>query len=412
MIGMKMLKTRNKPVSIFEPLPKQVEPWRDLSPILLLTGSAGGGKSRLAAEKVHGFCLKYPGAMALMLRRTRESMTNSTVLFFERTIANSQPMVRHFPSKKRFEYMNGSILAYGGMANEEQREQIRSIGAEGKVDICWMEEAIKFKEDDYQEILGRMRGTAAPWMQVILSTNPGGPMHWINQRLILGGEATVYYSGALDNPHNPPEYIENLKRMTGIMAKRLRDGQWVQAEGVVYPEFDDDNIVDTEPDPELPIELGIDDGYTNPRAILFIQQTDTEILIFDEIYHSKHLPEVCIQETLDKCETEEWPKPQIAIAPSEAVELRKRLRIADIPVRKGTHKVIEGIKVVRSLILDGNGYRTIKVHRRCKNLINEIMSGYTYPEAGSRSDDETPLKENDHACDALRYWCWVRARTH
>ena len=64
----------------FVPLPWQVKPWRDKALELLLTGSAGGGKSRLAGEKIHGFCKKYPGAMGLMVRKTRNSMTNSTVL--------------------------------------------------------------------------------------------------------------------------------------------------------------------------------------------------------------------------------------------------------------------------------------------------------------------------------------------
>jgi phage terminase large subunit len=420
-------KIKHKPIAIFNPLPWQIAPWRDLSPILLLTGSAGGGKSRLAAEKILAFCWKYPRSMAVMLRKTRESMMNSTVLFMERTVIANQVGVRHFNSKNRFEYANGSILAYGGMKDEEQREQIRSIGQEGRVDIVWMEEATKFKEDDYQEVLARMRGTAAPWRQVILSTNPSHPQHWIHQRLMLGGEASIHYSKAADNPHNPPEYLETLGRLTGILAQRLRDGKWVQAEGIVYPEFDEDNLTDNEPDPERPIELGVDDGYVNPRAILFIQRTDNEILVFDEIYHSKHLPEVCVAETVERVQSWPWPLddqvqedlkeliarklPEIAICPSEAVELRKRFRDADIPVRKGTHKIVEGIKLVRSLILDGQGYRTLKVNRRCTNLINEIMGGYKYPELGSKRDDENPIDENNHACDAFRYWAWVRAKT-
>jgi hypothetical protein len=101
----------------FQPLPWQIAPWRDQSPVLLLTGSAGGGKSRLAAEKLHGFCLRYPGAMALAMRKIRQSMTNSTVLFIERSVIGRDPRVNHYPSKLRFEYDNGSILAYGGMAN-------------------------------------------------------------------------------------------------------------------------------------------------------------------------------------------------------------------------------------------------------------------------------------------------------
>ncbi len=150
-------------VAIFRPLPWQVPAWRDTSSVVLLTGSAGGGKSRLAAEKLHAYCLRYPGAMALMLRKTRESMVNSSVLFMARQVIGDDPQVVHLPSRHRFEYANGSILAYGGMADEAQREQIRSIGQDGGLDIAWMEEASRFSEADFNELLPRMRGKAAPW---------------------------------------------------------------------------------------------------------------------------------------------------------------------------------------------------------------------------------------------------------
>ena len=115
MIGMlpqnQTLKPRVNFIGSYTPLPWQIPAWRDTSLIMLLTGRAGGGKSRIAAEKLHGFCLKYPGAMALAMRKTRESMTNSTVLVLEGKIIAGDPRVRHNQSKNRFEYENGSILA-------------------------------------------------------------------------------------------------------------------------------------------------------------------------------------------------------------------------------------------------------------------------------------------------------------
>jgi PBSX family phage terminase large subunit len=409
---------------------------------LLLAGPAGTGKSRLAAEKIHAYLLKYGNATGLALRKTRQSMTNSTVLFLERTVIGRDPRVRHVKSEHRFEYWNGSILAYGGMADEEQREQIRSIGIDGGVDICWAEEAVRFTEDDKNEILGRMRGKAAPWQQVIWSTNPGPPSHWINQQLILGKLAAVYDKARPeDNPYNPPQYLAYLEMLTGILRQRLLEGKWVQAEGLVYPEFDLENLVEDKPDPDLPFELAFDEGYIDPRAILFVQSKGSEILVFDELYHSRHLAEVCVRETLDRCifwsgaalppemersangEIAQWCRqedpvthkprvrlPEIAVGSPEAKEMQQRLRLADIPYRSRPHEVVEGIKTVRELICDGNGYRTLKVNRaNCPNFVRELTEGYQYPESGRR-DNEKPKDGNDHACDAFRYWAWVRAR--
>lgn len=161
--------SRSKPriIAPFSPLAWQVAPWRDTSRTILLTGSAGGGKSRLAAEKLHGYCLRYPGATALALRKVKVSMGGGLVLLMERRIIGDDPHVHHYPSKSRFEYANGSILAYGGLEDEEQRKRLRSIGQDGAVDICWMEEAVEFVREDYQEVLARLRGKAAPWRQVI-----------------------------------------------------------------------------------------------------------------------------------------------------------------------------------------------------------------------------------------------------
>jgi PBSX family phage terminase large subunit len=413
-------------IAPFRPLPWHIAPWRDTSREILLAGPAGTGKSRLAAEKVHAFLLKYPGATGVVVRKTRQSMVNSTVLFLERTIIGRDPRVIHKKAEHRFEYANGSILAYGGMADEEQREQIRGIGINAGVDIVWMEEAVRFTEDDHNEILARMRGKAAPWTQIILSTNPGAPSHWINQKMILGKMAVVYDKATpQDNPYNPKEYIETLNYLTGILRQRLLDGLWVQAEGLVYPEFDHDNIAEItdEPDPRYGIELGADDGYVDPRAILFIQHQPDKIFVFDEIYHSRHLEEVCVSEVVQRCQeiTDGWNKnlaankllllrlPDIAIMSPEASALRQHFKKANIPVRGADNDIVLGISTLRSLILDGNGVRILKVHPRCTNLIRELTETYRYPE-GSHRDNEKPADGGDHACEALRYWAHTRAK--
>jgi PBSX family phage terminase large subunit len=403
-------------------VPWQLRALGNKSRILLCTGSAGGGKSRMAGEKLHAFCLKYPGAMTLALRKTRQSMTNSTVLFLERTVIGKDPRVVHRKTDHRFEYSNGSVLAYGGMKDEDQREQVRSIGLDGGVDMIWMEEATRFTEDDFNELLPRLRAKAGSFRQILLTTNPAGPMHWIRQRLILGKLAEVIRSGAVDNPHNGEEYLETLNLLTGVLRDRLVDGEWVAEEGAVYAEFDESNVTtaDREPDPKLPIEIAFDDGYVDPRAILFIQRTGAEIFVYDEIYQSRKLDQYHVDMIVDRC-AERWgwkdaarrvpnKLPELAVGSPEAVELKERLRLADIPVRMKTHEIVEGIKVVRRLVRDGNDHRTIKVHPRCTNLIGEITGGYQYPKEGSRRDDETPIDENNHAVDALRYWCYTRAR--
>jgi phage terminase large subunit len=102
--------------------------------------------------------------------------------------------------------------------------------------------------------------------------------------------------------------------------------------------------------------------------------------------------------------------PEIAAGSPEAVELHKHFQKRDIVARFAVHKVVEGIKVVRRHILDGKKYRALQVSPLCKHFIEELTIGYQYPPEGTKRDDEKPLDGNDHACDAFRYWAWLRAR--
>lgn len=220
-------------IAPFTPLPWQIAPLRDKSPVVVLTGSAGGGKSVCAAEKFNAFMLKYAGARGLAIRKAREYATKSIVPLMESVIGSASIGV-YRKSELMFHYANGSRIVIGGVKDEQQREAIRSIFERGGVDFIWIEEANALTYEDFQELRVRMRGQAADWRQMLLTTNPGGQAHWIKQRLIDGGEAAVYYSSAVDNPHNPSDYLTTLNSLTGLQYDRLVRGLWKSAEGALW----------------------------------------------------------------------------------------------------------------------------------------------------------------------------------
>ena len=67
-------------VDRWQPFPWQVPALVDESPVVLLTGSVGGGKSRLWQQMVHEYCTRFPGAFVLVARKTRESMSAGSML--------------------------------------------------------------------------------------------------------------------------------------------------------------------------------------------------------------------------------------------------------------------------------------------------------------------------------------------
>jgi phage terminase large subunit len=419
---------KRKIIATFEPLSWQEKAWVDISPVVLLTGSAGGGKSELAAQKIHGFCKRYKNSTGLMVRKTRESMTSSTVLFMERHVIGSDPEVNHFPSKHRFEYTNGSVLLYGGMKNEEQREQIRSIGLAGGVDIAWMEEANRFIRQDFEEVIARMRGRAAPWTQVILSTNPDSFDHWINSDLIIGKGASVHYSSAQENPHNPESYLRALNSLTGIMAERLREGKWVRAEGVVYEEFDNSiHILNKEdgvwtnkyftiqPGKIRSYIGGQDWGFTNPGVLgVWGIDGDGRLYLIRESYYSRQRIGWWVAKGQKYRDL--YRMNPIVCDPSEPGHIDE-YRKNNLSVIKGINSISLGIqKVKERLAVQGDGMpRLFILSDALEEVDPNISSGspfctlgefgsYIYPKGGDgKPIKETPVDDNNHGMDMMRY---------
>ena len=253
-------------------------------------------------------------------------------------------------------------------------------------------------------------------------------------------------------PDRDRDWYERVKRDAISLANHQQEypsnpfEAFASAVGLVYGNFTVENLTDDEPDPELPIELAVDDGYIDPRATLFIQKQPNRILVFDELYHSRHLEETCIKEAIevsarvygwkwrdakgepvigDKIpqngEGEElllqgWSRstrlPEIAVVSHEAPALHTRFRLADIPARVGVHPILNGIPLVRRLICDDNERRVLQVNRRAQHFIEELTEGYKFPDDDeARNNNEKPIDANNHACDAFRTWVWLRARS-
>jgi PBSX family phage terminase large subunit len=232
----------------------------------------------------------------------------------------------------------------------------------------------------------------------MLTTNPDAPSHWINRRMILGGEASCYFSSARDNPANPKEYLTALNNLTGLEAKRLRDGIWCQAEGVIYTMFGQDNIVDDSyllpyPSNYKNVFGGADSNYPLPRAgLMFVIKGDT-IIVVDEFYRrSSHVEQLC-----------DWYSEKAAIYektitvyhdPSDPDAIVRLSNYDGVKGEKANNSVLPGISEVSKMLSE----KKLMIHKKCTNLIEELQS-YKWKNNGK----DEPVKENDHAVDALRY---------
>lgn len=391
---------------------------------VLMSGAAGTGKSLAALTKLHRLASQYRGARILILRKTRVSLTTTGLVTFEQhVLGESHPLVIGGASRENrrsYQYPNGSEIYVGGMD-----KPTRILSSEW--DVIFVQEAIELEESELETLKTRLRNNVIPFQQLIGDTNPGPPLHWLKQR--CDGDKPrmrMIYCQHEDNPalydHNTQtwterglKYLKVLDGLSGVLKERLRFGKWVQAEGIVFDNFDPApgaNVsVDAEYNPDWRVVWGLDDGYVrgqgigtmsyHPRVVLFINITPQGgVHVFDEYVATEELSEHTIAEVGKKA----YKRPDIAYVDSSASELKTRLHIAGYTATGGTHPVSEGIKNLRRLICDGQGIRMLKVHPRCVHLIRE-MASYRYDDKSKQvnAGEPKPLKVDDHCIDALRY---------
>jgi len=403
---------------------------------LLYGGAAGGGKSEALLVEAMRYS-DVPGYHALLLRRSYPELEGKGSGLIPRSQEMLAGRAKYDRQAHTWTFPSGATLGFGHL------EYPASVYIYHSAQFAYIgfDELTTFLESQYLYMLSRCRSVAGVPARVCAASNPGGIGHaWVRRRFVeklrpgelrwfkRDGEQDIETSAAdpaalsrqfiparvYDNPtlmEKDPGYIRRLQALDPIDRQRLLEGDWwVANSGTVYAEFGDGNITDEEPDPARPIELAFDDGYIDPRALLFIQRRGDQVLVFDELYHTHHLGEVCIAEVVERCRERGWSLPGLAVGSPEAVEFRQYLRRANIAARSEQTPIVEGIKCVRRLIKDSQGYRALKVHRRCRALLDEIQSGYQYPSPSANRDGEVPLDHDNHSVDALRYWVWMRAR--
>jgi PBSX family phage terminase large subunit len=407
----------------YEPFGAARELWTDHRDEVLISGPAGTGKSRACLEKIHAVCLRWPGARALIVRKTRESLTETALVTFEEKVLPAHsPIVGGSRRSHRQSYLypNGSVVVVGGL---DRPGKVMST----EYDLIYVQEAIELFEDDWESLTTRLRNGVVPFQQLIADTNPDRPTHWLKLRVDRGATAMLE-SRHEDNPilwdrdanqwtEIGRTYIGKLDRLTGARKPRLRHGKWVQAEGVVYDEWDRQiHIVDPFPIPPSWRRIrAIDFGYSNPFVCLWIAvDDDRRMYVYRELYHTKRTVKVHAKQINELSEGESY---EFSVADHDA-EDRATLRengIATIAARKEVNPGIEGVQ--ERLKDAGDGRARLYVFRNClverdpalndakkPCSILEEFDSYSWPKApDGKASKEAPEKLNDHALDALRY---------
>lgn len=238
--------------------------------------------------------------------------------------------------------------------------------------------------------------------------NPESPQHWFYKEWIENERENTQHIHFLleDNPILTPQMIERTKAMySGVFYDRYIRGLWVVAEGLIYPMFDESCIVD-----ELPetgeYYVSCDYGTLNPFAALLWRWDGKTATLMREYYYSGREKQQSKTDEEYYQDVAKWigdvPIRSFIVDPSAASFIETLRRHKKFLVRHAKNDVLPGIMTTSRYLQDG----TIKVCKECKNTIKEFGL-YRWDE---ESNEDRPIKENDHAMDAVRYFAYTVLR--
>lgn len=232
--------------------------------------------------------------------------------------------------------------------------------------------------------------------------NPGGPEHWFNKKWVLAAKemnALHVHFTMSDNLSLAPKIRERYERMyTGVFYQRYILGLWVLAEGLVY-DFGEANITDDCPE-GAEYYISVDYGTRNPCSAGLWSVTGDKAVRIKEYYYSgrESNRNKTDEEHCDAIEdlARGYTIKRVIVDPSAAsfiTSLKKR----KFKVLAANNNVLDGIRRTATYLKDGN----IKIHRSCVDSIREFGL-YCWDE---KKNDDSVVKENDHAMDDIRYFC-------
>lgn len=411
-------------------------------PEVLLSGSAGTGKSRACLEKVHAMLLANPGAKALAVRKTAVSLTSTGLETFRKIVAReaieSGELKWYGGSRQEaasYKYGNGSVMVVGGL---DKATRIMS----SEYDVIFVQEATELVLDDWESLTTRLRNGVVSFQQLMADCNPGPPQHWLNQRCTAGQTIQINCRHE-DNPklydtatgqwtEEGDAYLKILEGLTGVRYLRLRKGLWAAAEGLVYETFDPAVHMHKPiamPPADWTRYLVVDFGYRNPFVCQWwAEDRDGRLYMYKEIYMTGRLVEDHARQILavakrgDGHKADVWP-PRAVICDHDAEDRATLERHLGVSTDPATKNVSEGIQAVQSrLKVRGDGKPglylcrdalvepdpVLKAARKPLCTADEILEYIWDPATvrGSSSGDtakEAPLKVNDHGMDCKRY---------
>lgn len=281
----------------------------------------------------------------------------------------------------------------------EKASQVAKLQG-SSIKYCYGDEVAKWSPNVFDMLKSRLD---KPYSRFDGSCNPESPLHWLKQ-FIDSSDLDIYVQKytIFDNPALSKEFVDNLcKEYEGtVYYQRLILGEWVQAQGLIYPMYEE--AIEEPPNKEPSrYALSMDYGTMNAFAALLWAQINNTWYVIDEYYYSGREEGKTKTDVEYMNDLETWLKDipgrfYTVIDPSAASFIACLYKHTDrFNVKKANNDVLKGIEQTAVAMQTG----IMKISPKCKNLIREL-GGYVWDDS---EYEDRPVKINDHAADAMRY---------
>ena len=284
-----------------------------------------------------------------------------------------------------------------GADKADQVDRIRGAS----IKYCYGDEVVTWHKDVFDMLKTRLDKEYSCFDG---TCNPDHPQHWF--RKFLQSDADIYLQEytIYDNPHLPSKFVAELeKELRGTVFFDLYIlGKWVLAEGLIYAAAANGEYTVMTPANIRCREyyISIDYGTRNAYSMGLWGLNDKVWYRLREYYYSGRT------EGYNKTDEEYYqelvklagglPIKSVIVDPSAASYITVIRRHGKFVVINARNEVLNGIRKTAAAFASGK----IKICDCCKNTLAEF-GAYRWDD---KSEEDRPIKENDHAMDDIRYF--------
>lgn len=401
--------------------PKQLEAmlwwaWNDTKnyDAIVCDGSVRSGKTM---SMTIGFVLwsmkNFNGETFAFCGKTIDSLKRNVITpmqkWLEGIVKIKVNLSRNFIDIKMCEHTNRYYF-FGGK-DESSYQLIQGITLAGVL----LDEVALMPRSFVEQALARCSVTDS---KLWFNCNPSSSEHWFFKEWVDENSEKTSEKNRLhlhftmdDNYSLDEEVKKRYDRMySGVFHDRYIKGLWVLAEGLVYPMFDKKRHVleDYTPSSDAFYYISCDYGTLNPCSMGLWALEHNKAVRIKEFYYDGR------KKGVQKTDEEYYKELEkladgfeiryVIVDPSASSFITTIKKHGKFTVRKARNDVLNGIRATMDFLNNDKLFFC----KNCKDIIREF-SLYCW-DSENLHEKDTVIKENDHAMDDMRYFCYTVLR--